>query len=99
MTKLDINTFNNADHSRGWRPGNNSGGTSLFKALGHPAVAEQGRSWRVGLQNAGRIAIYDPLGDVHTVNALYNIQGLSPVAYYVQQVEHLGASLPGCRRS
>jgi hypothetical protein len=95
MTKLDINTFNNADHSRGWRPGNNSGGTSLFKALGHPAVAEQGRSWRVGLQNAGRIAIYDPLGDVHTVNALYNIQGLSPVAYYVQQVEHLGREFAG----
>lgn len=95
MTKLDINTFNNADHTRGWRPGNNSGGTSLFKALGHPAVAEQGRAWRAGLERAGRIAIYDPLGDVHTVNALYNLQGLSPIAYYVQQVEHLDREFSG----
>jgi hypothetical protein len=89
MTRLDINTFNNADHSRGWRPGNNSGGTSLFKALGHPAVAEQGRRWREGLAQSGRVAIYDPLGHVHTVNALYNLQALAPVAYFVQQVEHL----------
>lgn len=95
MTKLDINTFNNADHSRGWRPGNNSGGTSLFKALGHPDVAEQGRAWRAALNNAGRVAIYDPLGDVQTVNALYNLQALAPVAYFVQQVEHLDREFNG----
>ncbi len=89
MTKLNINTFNNADHSRGWRPGNNAGGTSLFKALGHPAVAEKAHAWRAGLENAGRVAIYDPLGDVATVNALYNLQALDPAAYFVQQVEHL----------
>ncbi|WP_417512898.1 hypothetical protein [Minwuia sp.] len=95
MNKLDINTFNNADHSSGWRPGNNSGGTSLFKALGHPAVADQGRAWRAGLEQAGRLAIYDPLGEVQTVNALYNLQALKPDAYFVQQVEHLDRSFAG----
>ncbi|WP_416899937.1 MAG: hypothetical protein ACMVY4_09630 [Minwuia sp.] len=95
MNKLDINTFSNADHSRGWRPGNNAGGSTLFKALGHPAIAGKGRAWRQSLEEMGRIGIYDPLGDVQTVNALYNLQALKPAAYFVQQVEHLGREFAG----
>jgi hypothetical protein len=95
MKTLDINTFNNADHSKGWRPGNNAGGSTLFKALGHPAVADAARAWRTGLTGAGRIGIYDPLGDVATVDAFYHLQGLEPAAYYVQQVEHLGRDFAG----
>lgn len=95
MSKLNINTFNNADHSRGWRPGNNSGGSTLFKALGHPAVMAQAQEWRAGLGQSGRLAIYDPLGEVATVNALHNLQALNPIAYFVQQVEHLGHDFAG----
>ncbi|MEC9344936.1 MAG: hypothetical protein VYB54_01840 [Pseudomonadota bacterium] len=87
---LNIETFRNADHRAGWRPGNNSGGLTLFKALGHPVSADLARAWRADLARAGRIAIYDPLGDAETVNAFYDLKGLRPVAHYVQQIEHVG---------
>lgn len=91
MRSLAIRSFTNADHRRGWRPGNNSGGTTLFKALGHPAVAGQAREWRASLSAlSGRLAVYDPLGDIGTVDAFLDIRGLRPAGYYVQQVEHLG---------
>lgn len=87
---LNIETFRNADHRAGWRPGNNAGGLTLFKALGHPIAADRAKAWRARLARAGRLAIYDPLGDAETVDAFYDLKGLEPVAYYVQQVEHIG---------
>lgn len=87
---LNIQTFRNADHRAGWRPGNNSGGLTLFKALGHPITADLAKGWRAALANAGRIAIYDPLGDAETVDVFHDLAGLSPVAYLVQQIEHVG---------
>lgn len=92
---LNIETFRNADHRAGWRPGNNAGGLTLFKALGHPLVADLARSWRADLAKAGRIAIYDPLGDAETVDAFYDLRGLRPVACYVQQIEHVGRQVFG----
>ena len=57
---LDIRTFTNADHRTGWRPGNNPGGHTLFKALGHPLTAPKAAALIDRLAAAGPIAVYDP---------------------------------------
>ena len=46
---LQIETFKNADLSHGWRPGNNAGGATLFKALRHPLTAPKGPAADAGL--------------------------------------------------
>src|SRR3972149_1466320 len=47
---LNIETFTNPG-AKGWRPGNNVGGSTLFKALGHPLAA--GKAKAVRAQTAG----------------------------------------------
>ena len=37
---LRIETFTNPKFGGGFRPGNNVGGNTLFKALGHPLAAQ-----------------------------------------------------------
>ena len=92
---LNIETFKNADLSRGWRPGNNAGGATLFKALGHPLAAPLGHALIDKLKSAGPVAIYDPTGAVGNFNAYYDLSQLDIEGYYVQRIEDLGQTFLG----
>jgi hypothetical protein len=92
---LNIETFTNADLSQGWRPGNNAGGASLFKALGHPLAAPMGHAIVEKLSSLGSVAIYDPSGVIGNFNAYYNLSDLPIEGYYVQRVEDLGGAFLG----
>ncbi|MFZ5930946.1 MAG: hypothetical protein ACOY15_06995 [Pseudomonadota bacterium] len=92
---LNLETFSNADLKGGWRPGNNAGGHSLFKALGHPLAAERGKAlFEACLQN-GPIAIYDPRGVAVAFDALFGISRCEIENIYVQRVEDQGTDILG----
>src|SRR5262244_2878166 len=95
MTQLSIETFRNADLSQGWRPGNNAGGATLFKALGHPLSAPKGRALIAALAKAGPVAVYDPSGMVANFHAYYDLSKLQLAGYYVQRFEDLGGTFLG----
>ena len=95
MTSLAIETFKNADLAHGWRPGNNAGGATLFKALGHPLSAPLGRALINNLANAGPVAIYDPTNAVGNFNAYYDLTRLDIEGYYVQRIEDLEHTVLG----
>lgn len=92
---LEISTFANADLSQGWRPGNNAGGQSLFKALGHPQAAPRAQALMKQLAAAGKVAIYDPTGMINNVHAYYDLAQLDLAGYFVQRVEDLGNAFLG----
>lgn len=92
---LAIETFKNADLAQGWRPGNNAGGATLFKALGHPLSAPKGHALIEELAKAGPVAIFDPVGTGGNFNAYYDLTRLTIAGYYVQRVEDLGSALLG----
>jgi hypothetical protein len=92
---LQIETFKNADLAQGWRPGNNAGGATLFKALGHPLSAPKGRALVDSLAKAAPIAIYDPAGMVANFHAYYDLSKLDIAGYYVQRFEDLNGIFLG----
>ena len=92
---LEIKTFSNADLSQGWRPGNNAGGQSLFKALGHPQTARRAQNLMEVLAQSGKIAIYDPTGMINNFHAYYDVSQLDLCGYFVQRVEDLGTEFMG----
>ncbi|MBX3488739.1 MAG: hypothetical protein KIS98_08035 [Parvibaculum sp.] len=92
---LQIETFKNADLSQGWRPGNNAGGATLFKALGHPLTAPKGRALIADLAKAGPVAIYDPVGTIGNFHAYYDLSQLDIAGYFVQRVEDLDGAFLG----
>ncbi len=92
---LDIRTFTNADHRTGWRPGNNPGGHTLFKALGHPLTAPKAAALIDRLADAGPIAVYDPLRQADDFAAFYGLERCEIAGVYVQQVEHLADTILG----
>jgi len=94
MTTLAIETFTNPG-SKGWRPGNNVGGASLFKALGHPLAAAKARDLRARLKAAGPIAVYDPLGQAACYDSFYGLTDLDLSGVYVQKIEDVGAKRMG----
>ncbi|MGV8998519.1 MAG: hypothetical protein ACOH12_16385 [Parvibaculaceae bacterium] len=95
MTTLAIETFKNADLAHGWRPGNNAGGATLFKALGHPLAAPLGHKLIDELASAGPVAIFDPTNAVGNFHAYYDLKRLNVVGTYVQRVEDLGGKVMG----
>lgn len=92
---LQIETFKNADLSRGWRPGNNAGGSTLFKALGHPLAARRGAELIASLRTDGPVAIYDPSGVIGNFHAYFDLSSLDLAGYFVQRVEDLEAAFLG----
>ena len=92
---LQIETFKNADLSHGWRPGNNAGGASLFKALGHPLTTPKGHALVSTLKDAGPVALYDPHGVIGNFHTYYDVSTLDIEGYYVQRVEDLGQTFLG----
>lgn len=95
---LAIETFRNADLSQGWRPGNNAGGLTLFKALGHPKIASKARALARELAASGPVALLDPhaaQGAAACFHAFYDLSRATLEGYYVQRAEDLGASFLG----
>jgi hypothetical protein len=94
---LKIETFTNADAKAGWRPGNNFGGHSLFKALGHPKAAPLGRRLVADLAGFARLAVYDPepqAGAEH-LDTFYPVPRANLAGVFVQRVEDLGQTRLG----
>lgn len=94
---LKIETFTNADSRGGWRPGNNPGGASLFKALGHPKTVAQAHALAARLRAAGRLAIYDPEPSpaAEHFDAFFRLAGCDLAGVFVQRVEDVGATRLG----
>jgi hypothetical protein len=93
---LKIETFTNAQPG-GWRVGNNAGGQSLFKALGHPLAAPRARALLSRLAAAGSVAVYDPIGQLGGFRALYGLGGAKIVDVFVQNVAEADHEEAGCR--
>lgn len=93
---LKIETFTNAQPGA-WRVGNNAGGQSLFKALGHPLAAPKARELLSRLEAAGSVAIYDPIGQFGGFRALYGLGGAKIVDVFVQNVAEADHEEAGCR--
>jgi hypothetical protein len=87
---LTIETYTNPG-AKGWRPGNNIGGSTLFKALGHPLVAARARSLRERLAASGPLAIYDPVDQAGCFDAFYGLSDLDIAGVYVQKIEDAGS--------
>ncbi len=76
---LEIRTFDNKSNS----------GDPLFKALGHPAMADRVREWIASAAGMGRLAIVDPWGQFSSLAALYDVSALNVEGRYVQRIEDL----------
>ncbi len=89
---LKFETFSNQDARNGWRPGNNFGGHSLFKALGHPRSMAPGRALAQSLARYGRLVVYDPepAPAAEHFDAFFPIPRANLAAVLVQRVEDLG---------
>ncbi|MGP1397355.1 MAG: hypothetical protein ACTS3R_17770 [Inquilinaceae bacterium] len=76
---LKIETFSKA-----------KGGDCLFKALGHPAVAQAARDLTAALAAGGPVAVYDPLGQLATFAELHDLSAVDVAGYYVQDIDRIG---------
>ena len=81
---LSIHTFSNV-----------TGGSSFFKAIGHPLAVE-----RIGIligraAAAGPVALYDPHGNLPAIAELYDLSTLDVAGVYVQRIEDLGETRLG----
>mgnify|MGYP001469336827 CR=1 FL=1 len=81
---LRIETFSNA-----------TGGSSVFKAAGHPLAAPLAGALVERLEAAGPVALYDPYGHLGTFAELYDLRGVEIAGLYVQDVDKVGSELLG----
>ncbi len=81
---LNIQTFSNT-----------SGGSALFKALGHPEAAPKAEALIARLAAAGPVAVYDPLGQLETFAALNDLSGVTIAGAFVQDIARIGETLLG----
>jgi len=92
---LRIQTFTNPRFDAAMRPGNNAGGQTLFKAMGHPMVAPKARALVETLKGVGAFAVYDPNDQAACFDALYDLGSLPIGAVYGQRSERFGDSSLG----
>src|SRR5690625_2608359 len=71
------------------------GGQSLFKALAHPLAATKAHALLEQLASRGPVAIYDPLGQVESLAALYDLSRLNLAAVLVQEVNAIDQVILG----
>ncbi len=88
---LKIETFVN----RPWSATKNFGGHTLFKALGHPFVAEGARALTRRLEREGPIAVYDPYAQAETFDAFWGLSELDIAGVYVQRLDALNRTVLG----
>jgi len=79
-----VKTFSNA-----------TGGSALFKALGHPLTSPKIHSLIKSLSSFSRVAVYDPLGQAAEFEALYDISKIKIAAVFVQNVNDIGKQVIG----
>jgi len=92
---LRIQTFTNLRFDQAFRAGNNAGGQTLFKAMGHPLAAPKAQALLERLKPLGPIAIYDPNDQAQCFDALYDLAQVGIGATYAQRAERFGESLLG----
>ena len=66
------------------------GGNSFFKAITHPAAADRAASLVRRLVEAGRVALYDPLGFLEGFAACHDLSAVEVAGLYVQGVTEIG---------
>ncbi|MGB8841904.1 MAG: hypothetical protein WCC64_12645 [Aliidongia sp.] len=68
------------------------GGNSFFKAITHPAAANQAASLVARLSAGRRVAVYDPLGFLDGFAACHDLGAVPIIGIYVQAVTEIGKS-------
>jgi hypothetical protein len=68
---------------------NDSGGSSVYKAVSHPLAVEPARALIGALRAGGPTAIYDPDGIIDAFDTFHSLAGVEIGGYFVQNVEHL----------
>lgn len=76
---LRIETFSNV-----------TGGSSVFKALGHPLAAPKAAALVARLAAEGPVAVYDPMGLAAALAEFHDLSGVPVAGVYVQDVETVG---------
>jgi hypothetical protein len=84
MHQLNIETFNNS-----------KGGNSFFKAVTHPAAAQQAAALVSRLGCSRALAVYDPLGYAAGFAELYDFTGPPRAGIFVQDVDAIGCEVLG----
>jgi hypothetical protein len=82
--KLQIETFSNL-----------KGGSTFFKAIGHPLAAIKARALFAELTAAGPLGLYDPLGLAPELLSLYDLSKADLRSTFVQKTEALGGDILG----
>ncbi len=73
-----------------------TGGATLFKALGHPLAVDAALNVRGKLSAARHPVAYDPHGVLPEFDALYPLGGAAPRQLFVQDMEQIGQRRSGC---
>ncbi|HSK39831.1 MAG TPA: hypothetical protein VK943_08680, partial [Arenibaculum sp.] len=81
---LKIETFSNA-----------TGGSSFFKAAGHPLAARKAADLLRGLGEAGPVAFYDPFDLLAAFAEFHDLSRAAPAGLFVQDVTKIGAERLG----
>ncbi|MBI1208418.1 MAG: hypothetical protein GC191_14175 [Azospirillum sp.] len=74
---------------------NQTGGSTFFKAAGHPLAAPRARDLIERLIGGGAVAVYDPDGFLATFNELFPLERVDLAGVFVQDVEKVGRSVLG----
>ncbi len=83
---LDIQTFSNLH-----------GGSSFFKATGHPLAALKAHALIAHLEKSGPVAIYDPYTQAASFAEFYDLGKVDLRHVYIQELRDLGSTMLGCR--
>jgi hypothetical protein len=81
---LRIETFSNV-----------KGGNSFYKAVSHPLAAPKARALAARLREAGRVALYDPLGMAEAFAEMHDLSGIDFACALVQDVSAIGRGVLG----
>ena len=76
---------------------NTSGGSALFKALGHPLTSSKIYSLIKSLSSYKRVAVYDPLGQAAEFEALYDLSQIRITDVLVQNIMDIGKAAAGLK--
>ncbi|MDE2029436.1 MAG: hypothetical protein KGI97_02615 [Alphaproteobacteria bacterium] len=77
---LQIKTFSNQS----------GGGNAFYKAATHPLTAAKARELAELLKGAGKVAIYDPLGQLESFAEFFPLGDVEVAGLFVQDVEQIG---------
>jgi hypothetical protein len=74
---------------------NDSGGSSVYKAVSHPLAAEPARVLIAKLAASGPVGVYDPDGIIEAFDTFHSLAGVTLGGLFVQKVEHLDRGFRG----